>query len=258
MEKPIVIGIVGGVGPYAGLDLNRKVFDNTLTNGTDQSHLEVLLFSAGQRIPDRTEYLLGRGKVNPAEGLFEALSALSAAGARVAAIACNTAHAAPILGPLKEKIRSSGLRLELVDMIEETGRYLRETRKSGVRAGLLATEGTVETGVYSRLEEESGGDIRLVLPSPEIQRAVHRAIYDRKYGIKARSNPVTGRAREDCLKAVFHLAVRGAQAVILGCTELPLALPERTLQGLDLLDPTEITARALIRRVAPEKLKPLA
>ncbi len=256
MKTPI-IGIVGGVGPYAGLDLNRKIFDNTLTNGTDQDHLEVLLFSAGKRVTDRTEYLLGREDKNPADGLFEALCALETAGATLAAIACNTAHSEKIIGPLKERIQEEGLGIKLVDIIEETASFIRDRFRSGVKAGLLATEGTIATGVYNRLCEECLGHIELVTPSTEIVKLVHQAIYDKSYGIKAFSNPVTDRARADCQTAVGHLARKGARLVILGCTELPLALPQRSLQGVELVDPTEITARALIRLAAPDRLKPL-
>ena len=257
METPI-IGIVGGMGPYAGLDLNRKIFDNTLTSGTDQDHLDVILFSAGKRVPDRTEYLLGREDVNPAGDLFEVLCALEAAGAALAGIACNTAHSERIIAPLKEMIEKAGLKIKLVDMIEETACHIRDRFGSGARAGLLATRGTLATGVYDRLCAEELGRMELVEPSAEIGKLVHRAIYDKEYGIKAFSNPVTDRARADCRTAVGHLAGRGASPVILGCTELPLALPQRCLEGVELVDPTEITARALIALAAPEKLMPFA
>ena len=190
-----------------------------------------VLFSAGARIPDRTEFLLGRAGVNPALGLFEALAALEAAGAAVAAIACNTAHAARIIGPLREMMEGSGLKIKLLDMIEETGRYIRQRFGSGARAGLLATEGTVRCGVYGRLEREMSAVSELIAPEEDILARVHRAIYDRDWGIKARSNPVTAKAVADCRDAVSHLAGRGAQFVILGCTELPLALPGREMPG---------------------------
>ncbi|RPI41687.1 MAG: aspartate racemase, partial [Bacteroidetes bacterium] len=58
-----MIGIVGGMGPYAGLDLLRKIYDNTLA-GSDQEHLDTILISLSSRIPDRTEYLLGKENLN--------------------------------------------------------------------------------------------------------------------------------------------------------------------------------------------------
>ncbi|MEA1996721.1 MAG: amino acid racemase [Gemmatimonadota bacterium] len=256
MDLP-VIGIVGGVGPYAGLEMNRKIFDNTLTNGTDRSHLEVILYSSGGRVTDRTEYLLGHEGRNPAEGLFEAVQTLARAGAQVAAIACNTAHSSEIITPLKEKIRKLGLRIELVDMIGEVGLFIKDNFGRGLNVGLLATEGTVAAGVYQCLEEERLGGTRLILPDREIVQAVHRAIYDTEFGIKAFSNPVTERAKEDCRRGLRHLKDKGAELVILGCTEIPLALPEKEFEHLTLIDPAVVAARALIRRVAPEKLKPM-
>ena len=58
-----MIGIVGGIGPYAGLDLLKKVFDNTLAN-SDQEHLDTILLSMPSKIEDRTEYLIGKVKIN--------------------------------------------------------------------------------------------------------------------------------------------------------------------------------------------------
>ena len=172
-------------------------------------------------------------------------------GARFVAIACNTAHSPEIIEPLKEKIKDLDLNLELVDMIEETGLFIRQYYGRGVKTGLLATEGTYKSGVYERL----AGDIELVIPSRKIRELVHRAIYDRTFGIKAFSNPLTGQAIEDCRSAVRHLADKGAKLVILGCTELPLALPEQSMAGVALLDPAWITARALVSKAAPDKLK---
>jgi aspartate racemase len=260
-----IIGIAGGVGPYAGLDLNRKIFDNTLTDGTDQDHLEVVLHSSGPLVADRTAWLLdGSSSGNPAEGLFESLRALAAAGATVAAIACNTAHTERILDPLKDMLYKSGLEIELVDMIEQTGIFIdKEFSGTGggdedapVRIGLLSTAGTLATGVYDRLESGRFGVVELLRPDPDVADAVHRAIYDQHWGIKAQSNPVSARATKDCVDAVRHLAERGAGAVVLGCTELPLAVPGKEMCGIALIDPGEIVARTLISRVAAEKLTP--
>ena len=67
-----IIGVVGGVGPFAGLDLNKKIFDNTRTI-REQDHLDVYLLSSSSRISDRTEYLLDPdGVENPAAAVCEA------------------------------------------------------------------------------------------------------------------------------------------------------------------------------------------
>jgi aspartate racemase len=85
---------------------------------------------------------------------------------------------------------------------------------------------------------------------------VHPAIYHPAYGLKATGTP-TERAREDLLTAVAALRARGAQAIILGCTEMPLIIPESQVAGLPTIDPSRILARALIREANPAKLRPV-
>ena len=65
-----MIGIVGGVGPYAGLDLTRKIFDQTKAV-SDQDYLSVVLLSMPQQIEDRTSFLLGQTSINPANAIFK-------------------------------------------------------------------------------------------------------------------------------------------------------------------------------------------
>ncbi|MBT8073778.1 MAG: aspartate racemase, partial [Xanthomonadales bacterium] len=84
-----MIGIVGGVGPYAGLDLVRNIFDQTLAR-TDQEHLDVVMLSMPSSITDRTEYLIGQNGENPGLGIADVIKRLEAAGATVAGIPCNT------------------------------------------------------------------------------------------------------------------------------------------------------------------------
>ncbi|MBO7348929.1 MAG: aspartate/glutamate racemase family protein, partial [Spirochaetales bacterium] len=94
----------------------------------------------------------------------------------------------------------------------------------------------------------------IVKPDEEVAKAVHQAIYDKEYGIKACSG-VSDRAREVVSSAVEHLKGKGCSVVILGCTELPLVFNgKRSYKGTDLVDPTEILAIALIRETEPEKL----
>ena len=90
------------------------------------------------------------------------------------------------------------------------------------------------------------------MPSSE---RVQQAISNTAYGIKAQSNPVTPEARAALLAEAEKLVEQGADAVILGCTEIPLALTEPDLRGVPLLDATKGLARALIIAFAPERLK---
>ncbi len=250
------IGIVGGVGPYAGLDITRKVFDSTIASA-DQEHLNVLLFSAPSEISDRTAFVLGRSAVNPAEGIFNMLKRMESAGVDVAAIACNTAHSPLIFDAVINRLKRGKSRIELVHMIREAALFIKEHYPGLKRIGVLATDGTVKAGVYDTVFGKEG--LAVIYPEPEVQKEkVHRAIYDPSYGIKASSNPVSDAARKDIREAAGHLAGKGAECVVLGCTELPLAFISNERPPVPVIDANLALARALVKSAAPEKLKPLS
>jgi aspartate racemase len=249
------IGIVGGMGPHAGLDLTRKVFEETRAAG-DREHLPVALLSYPGTIPDRSAYVLGRSDENPAAAIFEVVRALDRLGATVAGMPCNTAHAPPIFDEVRARMDAAGLKLRLVHMVEEVGRHLAERGRPYRRLALLATRGTYAAGTYRTLLEPRG--FTVLVPDEEGRARVHAAIYDETYGIKACSEPVSERAVRELRDVVAALRDQGAEAVVVGCTELPLALGGDEVDGLPLVDPTRILARALIREAAPEKLRPLA
>ncbi len=95
----------------------------------------------------------------------------------------------------------------------------------------------------------------VTISQDEQDTIVEPAIYDKKFGIKAYSNPVSPEARDKLETAVKSLVIDGAEAVILGCTEIPLALPESNYNGIPLIDSTAILARALIFNSNPDSLK---
>lgn len=248
------IGVVGGLGPYAGLDLVRKLFDETVA-ATDQEHLPVVLVSFPNRIPDRSAFLLDPTAPSPVPPLVEVLRHLDATGCSVAGMPCNTAHAPPIFDALTETLEREGRRVRLLHMIEASAGSVRRRLPEATRVGVLATTATLRSGIYDRALAAFG--LEAVHPSEAVQEeAVHPAIFDRTWGIKARSNPPTPRAREALLGAIRHLRDRGAEAVVLGCTELPLAVPEADFEGVPLVDSTRSLARALIRATFPERLRP--
>ncbi len=252
MSDPI-IGILSGMGPYAGLDLAAKIHQLTQAR-TDQEHLPVALLSYPDRIPDRSTFLFDHTQPSPVPALSEIARRLNAAGATAIGIPCNTAHGPAIFDALKKNLRAASATARLVHMIEETARFVAET--SGARrVGVLSSLAVYRLNLYKSVLEEGFTAVR---PDEDVQlETVNPVIFDTGYGIKAQSDPVTERARRSLLGAVEHLAEKGAEAVILGCTEFPLALPERTVLGLPMIDPTEVLARALIRATYPEKLKPL-
>lgn len=247
-----IIGILSGMGPYAGLDLAQKIHRHTAAR-TDQDHLSVALLSYPGWIVDRSTYLFDHAQPDPTPALAKIARRLEAAGAEVVGIPCNTAHCPPIFDVLRERLREAGTRLRFVHMIEETARTIRERFPSVERVGVLSSLAVFRLDLYKDVLEAAG--FEAVRPSEEVQReVVNRVIFDREHGIKAHSAPVTDRARADLRAAVRGLREAGAEAVVLGCTEFPLAIPEPELDGLPMVDPTTVLARALIREAGPEKL----
>jgi len=246
-----MIGVVGGVGSYAGIDLIRKIYSHTEA-ACDQEHLPVSMLSVPNGIVDRTEFILGKATVNPGIFIAEVISNLRSIGAEVIGIPCNTAHAPVIYDVIAGKVGSS---CRLIHMVAEVAEYLRRSHSSIRRVGILGTTGTIRGGVYPRFLSKHG--IEVVYPSEDIQNLfVHPAIYDMAYGIKAFSNPITNKAKNDLAMAASFLCRKGVDAIILACTEIPLALTGTTIENIPLIDATEILAKALIYESLSGKMVP--
>ncbi len=253
MDERNAIGAVGGLGPYAGLDLVKKVFDETLAT-VDQDHLPVALISYPARVPDRSTYIADQTAPNPVTPLAEILRRLEDAGCVVAGMPCNTAHAPVIFDVLNETMEREGRPIRLLDMIQACAEDAR--RLGAQRVGVLATNSSIQNRLHERGLKAVG--LEAVRPDWAYQDTmINPVIFDEDWGIKAKSNPPTERAREHLLDGVRYLRDRGADAVILGCTELPLAVPELVFEGVPLIDSTRSLARALIQATHPEKLRPL-
>ncbi|MDX1415716.1 MAG: amino acid racemase [Candidatus Promineifilaceae bacterium] len=247
-----MIGIVAGVGPYAGLDLLDKILSQTVA-AQDQDHLTVVSISQPAQIPDRTAFLLGHETLNPAFPILEQLLKLEQAGAQVAAIPCNTAHAPIIFDKIQNGLVQAGSQLNLLHMIVEVGRELQRSYPMVKKVGVLSTTGTAVTRIYPLCLERLGFEL-LALDTQIQAELIHPAIYDPVYGIKANGR-ATERARSALMFGVRRMQEAGAQAVVLGCTELPLAIHESRIDDLIMIDPALILARALISAVDADKLK---
>jgi aspartate racemase len=251
MTAEKIIGVVGGVGPFAGIDLLRKIAGQTEAQ-RDQEHLAVYSISRPRPIGDRTGFLLGETDVNPGYAIAEQLHALSQMGAYVAGIPCNTAHAPSIFSVIS---RQAPAGLRLLHMIDEVVRHIQSHYAWIRKVGILSTTGTHRSKVYPELLESAG--FRPLVPDEDVQdELVNQAIYDPVHGLKAVGR-ATARSREDLAIALAHLRAKGAEAIILGCTEIPLAITEVSFEDAVILDPTLILARALIREIDPARLKPL-
>jgi len=250
-----MIGIVGGIGPYASVDLLTKVYDSTKAN-CDQEHLDTVLLSMSSKIEDRTEYLIGKVNINPAYAIAEVLLKLQDLGVTVAGIPCNTAHASKIFNVILTELDKNKSPIKVLHMIEETVLFIKENYPNMTKIGVLSTTGTYNSGIYKSILASNGYEV--IQPSFKmVEELIHPAIYHYEYGIKTVSKPIHIQARNNLIQGIAFLQKQGAQAIILGCTEIPLAITESKINDIPMIDPAEILARALIRFLDPEKLKPL-
>ena len=235
-RRPFKVGVVGGVGPLATVDFMGKVVRLTEA-ARDQDHIRMIV-EQNPQIPDRTEHLV-RGGTDPTIALFATCKKLEAAEADLIAIPCNTAHA------FVDRMQAH-LRIPVLNMLDETMAQIAALHP-GRRVGLLATSGTIASDVYAEAAGRSG--VPMIVPDDAHQALVMEAIYGAA-GVKA--GFTTGPCRDDLMRAIVHLAGRGADVVVLGCTELPLLFPQtRDVDAngasVALLDPTMLLAAACVR-----------
>lgn len=251
MQKGI-IGIVGGMGPEAGIALSGKIINHTIA-GKDQEHLPQILYSLPEMIPDRTEYITGKIRTNPAGAILQILDGMEHAGVTVAGLACNSAHAPQIFDVVESGLRQRSSKIRLLHMVDEAGRFITGNYPGVTRVGILGTTGTYRTRLYDRLH---GMGLQTVYTGQQEQQSLHQAIYHPVYGIKSNSVTIPERAMEIIEGAASSLKKAGAEILVIGCTEISLAIKEREYGGLPVADSSVILARALISAHSPEKLRP--
>lgn len=220
------IGIIGGMGPAATVDLFKKIVENT-DAANDAGHVRVYM-DCYPTIPDRTKAILGEGE-SPVPYLAESAEKLAAIGADFLIMPCNTSHYF-----YKELSQKSPI--PVMNMIRETAK---ELHKRGIqKVGVLATDGTVKAGIYQK--ELAVFGIEAVCPSASGQREVMRLIYE---GVKADAKQFSA----DAMCEVVHdLFAQGAEVLVLGCSELPLGFERYGIPLENTVDAVEILARAAI------------
>lgn len=221
------LGLLGGMGPAATVDVLHKIVDATPA-ARDQDHIPILIRCIPQ-IPDRTDALLSQG-LSPVDMLVRGARELRYWGADILAIACNTAH--HWYQPVQEAF--NGPVLHIAEAVAD------ELHACGVvgAIGIMATRGTMVSGFYQRYLEAAG--YRVLMPSAAEQlRHVDHAVARAKAGDWTEARRAT-RAGTDTLLQ------RGAARVVLACTELPLAVG-LALDEHDLLDANAVLARACVR-----------
>jgi len=223
------IGILGGMGPEATSDFFAKLlsFDKA---ARDQDHVHIIIES-DPSIPDRTAFILGNGP-DPVPAMLASARRLELAGAEIIGIPCMTAH--HFLARIRQHTS-----LRIVSALETMATAMRDAFPEVRSLGILATAGTKA----ARLYESSLVGYSILWPEEEAQKnLVMEAIYGRE-GIKAGNRGEYPRAL--LIQAAASLVSRGADALVAGCTEVPLALSQEYLD-VPLIDPMVLLAKALI------------
>ncbi len=225
MDQKLTLGVIGGLGPIATAHFMELIIRMTEAQ-TDQEHLDMIVYNRPS-IPDRTGYILDPTKPNPLPEMIRVGNALARQGAKLIAIPCMTAHY--FHADLTRCIEAP-----IVHAIHETATHL---KKHGIsKVGILATDGTIRSKLFQQELQKHG--ITPVIPGPESQKCVMRVIYD---DIKANRPADMDKFRF----ASSELRSAGAQAIILGCTELSLVKRDFRL-GAGYLDAMEVLARRCV------------
>ena len=224
-----VVGILGGRGPEATADFFAKVI--ALTGAKrDQDHLRIIIDN-NPKIPDRTEAILAKdGALFPM--LVETAKNLERAGADFIVIPCNTVHYF-----YEDLVRE--ISIPILHMIREVSYAVKASLPECQRVGLLATSGTTASNLYQTEFQKIG--VEVVVPDPEYQTKVMDAILTIKSGHEK------DRAREELTKVANLLIEQGrAQALILGCTDIPVVIKANDF-SVPVFDSNLVLAKATVK-----------
>ncbi|MBS7619121.1 amino acid racemase [Candidatus Bathyarchaeota archaeon] len=222
-----IIGILGGMGPEATAELFLRIIRATPAE-KDQDHLRIIIDNNPQ-IPDRTTAIMNMGP-SPLPELISTGLNLERAGVDFIIIPCNTAHYY-YDSLIKE------LHVPVLNMLRLTAEKVSRLYPGADNLGLLATDGTIMSGIYSMEMKKFG--LNILAPAGKAQKKVMEAIYRHiKIGNLAEG-------RRIILNIGEKLIDEGADLLICGCTEVSLVLKEGDLQR-PVIDPLQILAETAV------------
>ncbi len=224
-----IAGIVGGMGPMTTVDLMKRVIELTPA-GKEQDNIRMLVDNRPE-IPDRTGFLKGEGN-SPVPYLIDSARLLEKWGADFIAIACNTAHV------FIEEIQNS-VSIPVLNLPKILVESLKENYVLGSEIILLATTGTIKSNLYTKYLT----DFKVLIPDEESQKNnVMEAIYGDK-GVKKSHQIEWGKNK--LIEALEKLRTENTKAVIVGCTEISLAI-QGSSYVLPVLNPLYFLAKKIV------------
>jgi aspartate racemase len=224
-QSPFRVGILGGMGPLAGIELHKLIVDATPAD-KDQDHLQVVLFT-NPSIPDRTESLQNDDGESFARAAGQSVAELERMNVDVMVMACMTAHSR--LSYIQRQTKTPILNAIPLVHAALVAHYPKK------KVALLATPGSINAGIYT----SSSTTIDWLIPDTTMQRQVTDAIYKIKAG-----HVLSG--SHQLLKAMAALQKKGAEVFILGCTELGLLFADLQERNYSVIDPMRLMAQQLV------------
>lgn len=234
VNPQIIVGIIGGMGPEATLNLFGKIIEKSKPFiQVDQDHIRIIIDN-NPKIPDRTKFIQGKGK-NPISAIIKTAQTLEKAGVTLGVIPCMTSHY------FYDDIQNS-VSYPIINAYIETYNYIISNFPNVQKIGVLATTGTRSTKLF----EKHFANKKIIFPSLLTQEnKVMEAIYGQK-GIK--KGLLSNENTSLLIDASHELIKNGAEIIIAGCTEIPLVLKKGML-AVPIVDPMEIVTKTIIRKV---------
>jgi aspartate racemase len=234
------LGVIGGCGVAAAIEfvhcMEKKLVTEYGCTG-DFEQPEVILYQATQA-PSRVAYAAGQSDRSFAPYFIRVAKLLEQSGATVCCIPCNTAHCV-----MDEIERESGL--PFINLIDETVRHIVSDHGGVKNVGMLCSAGTIKSRIYDHSAQKLGASLKFTYPSDELQKGINGGIYAVKAGIMYK-DPEAG--QRFFTPAMDELVASGAEIIVLGCTEIPLAITAKTHGDTPTVDTISIFADACIER----------
>ena len=211
------LGVLGGMGPAAGAEFLVRLTQQTPA-ACDQEHIPVILWS-DPTVPDRSTSLLNQDDL-PWEKLKRGIQGLKNADCDHIVIPCNTAHF--------WYDRMAELGVPMTHIVDSVANQLIENKVVNTTIGILGTQATISQGLYQTRLEQQGW--KCITPtSKEMTEFVQPAIDLIKAGKITMAEGLL-------IQVIAHLIDWGANAVVLGCTEIPLAVRARFYKNRPLIN----------------------
>ena len=227
------LGVIGGCGVFAGIEflsrLEKKFIELGIAKESDQP--EVVMFQAN-RAPDRIKFASGEGE-SFAEYFIDIGKKLRHAGATFCCMPCNTAHVA-----FDEIEKAVGV--PFVNIIAETALHIEQKFANANNIGILCSNGTKKSHLFGKYFDKTSKKFQLIYPTDLSQELVAEGIDDVKLGDFS--------VGDKFLHVAYDMISRGAEVIVLGCTEIPLAVHSETLDGVAVVDTLDVLVDACVKR----------